>query len=388
MKRKHLHFAPFALRLFVVAMMCLPVWGSHVSAQDSFAVFHESTGILEFIHDPSQAGRGFPLNEGNALPAWRKYRSKIKKVVFDASFANARPTSCCYWFDEAGLLESIVGIEYLNTEEVTNMTHMFSECPMLTELDVSNFNTSKVTNMRYMFEGVSATSLDVSGFDTRNVTNMEYMFDAIRVTSLDVSNFNTQNVTSMEAMFGSISYLTELDVSSFNTQNVTTMKGMFANCSGLTNLELTSFDTRNVTDMYSMFFACSSLVTLNLTSFDTRNVTDMSYMFSQCKSLKTIYATDKFVTTAVTEDKGMFSDCNSLEGAIKYDSSRTNKWYANSTDGYFTDPTPKTSGIDELNAPDNSEAEYYDLQGRRLNKAQKGLNIVKRGNEVQKIFVE
>lgn len=46
-----------------------------------------------------------------------------------------------------------------------------------------------------------------------------------------------------------------------------------------------------------------------------------------------------------------------------------------------------TTAIDVLNAADNSEAEIYDLNGYRLQGLQKGVNIVKRGNETTKVII-
>ena len=42
-----------------------------------------------------------------------------------------------------------------NTNNVTDMSHMFSECSSLNELNLSNFNTNKVklTKMSFMFFG-------------------------------------------------------------------------------------------------------------------------------------------------------------------------------------------------------------------------------------------
>ena len=34
------------------------------------------------------------------------------------------------------------------------------------------------------------------------------------------------------------------------------------------------------------------------------------------------------------------------------------------------------------------KAEYYDLQGRRLNEPQKGINIVKRGGKTMKVVIK
>ena len=311
---------------------------------ESYAVFDESTNTLTFKHDTKKPDGAFALNEGENLPGWYKFDDNnhshnaniIKKVIFDTSFANARPTSCYNWFYGCTDLTTIEGIEYLNTENVTNMSWMFSECSALTTLDVSNF-------------------------DTKNVMEMSYMF-------------------------GSCTKLKTLDVSSFNTQNVTDMNWMFSYCSVLTTLDLSNFDTKNVTDMNGMFSNCSALTTLDLSSFKTQNVTDMSRMFKSCSALTTIYASDKFVTTACEEDENMFAECANLVGAIPYDENKVGKEMANYTTGYFTDKA--ATGIDAPTVSDDTAAEYYDLQGRRLSAPQKGVNIVKRGKKTTKVLVK
>ena len=239
---------------------------------------------------------------------------------------------------------------------------MFQLCSNLTSLDVSNFNTENVTDMDLMFSGCSG------------------------LTSLDVSNFNTKKVTNMRGVFNECSNLTSLDISNFDTQSVTNMKGMFFQCYSLTSLDVSNFDTRNVTDMFGMFFNCNILTSLDLSNFDTQNVADMRYMFTSCVNLATIYASDKFVTTACSEDGEMFSDCKKLVGAVPYDENKVGKEMANYTTGYFT--YKAASGIDAVSTTDNIAAEYYDVNGRRLNAPQKGINIVKRGNRTTKVLVK
>ena len=361
---------------------------------ESYAVFDEATNTLTFKHDTKKPYGAFALNEVENAPGWYKPNDEgsnaniIKKVVFDASFANARPTSCCEWFNGCTDLTTIEGIEYLNTENVTDMSGMFWGCAALTTLDVSHFDTQNVTNMSYMFSDCSAlTTLDVSNFNTQNVTNMYYMFSGCSaLTTLDVSNFNTQNVTNMSGMFSDCSALTTLDVSNFNTQNVTDMSYMFFNCSALTTLDIANFDTKNVTDMSYMFNDCSALTTLDVSNFDTKNVTNMSWMFSFDPALTTIYASEKFVTTACEEDENMFKDCINLVGAVPYDKNKVGKEMANYTTGYFTDKA--VTGIDAPTVSSDTAAEYYDLQGRRLNAPQKGVNIVKRGKKTTKMLVK
>ena len=363
---------------------------------ESYAVFDEATNTLTFKHDTKKPDGAFALNEGENLPGWYKFDDNnhshnaniIKKVIFDTSFANARPTSCYNWFYGCTDLTTIEGIEYLNTENVTNMSWMFSECSALTTLDVSNFDTKNVMEMSYMFGSCTKLkTLDVSSFNTQNVTDMNWMFSyCSALTTLDLSNFDTKNVTDMNGMFSNCSALTTLDLSSFETQNVTDMSRMFKDCSALTTLDVSNFDTQNVTDMSRMFNDCSALTTLDLSSFKTQNVTDMSRMFKDCSALTTIYASDKFVTTACKEDRNMFTSCDNLVGAVTYNENKVGKEMANYTTGYFTDKA--ATGIDAPTVSDDTAAEYYDLQGRRLNAPQKGVNIVKRGKKTTKMLVK
>ena len=262
--------------------------GYFTSGGCGYAEYDLSSKTLTFRYKGVKPARAYDLNVGNNTPEWSTQKEDINKVVFDASFANARPTSCCKWFDECKNLTDIEGIENLNTEKVTNMRSMFSYCFALTSLDVSNFNTQNVEDMSYMF----------------NV--------CIRLTSLNVSNFDTQKVKDM-------SY-------------------MFYNCTGLTSLDLSNFNTQNVENMGSMFSWCIGLTSLNVSNFDTQNVKDMSYMFWNSSALTTIYVSDKFVTTKVSlEADDMFKGCTSLKGAIdKYEDSKTDHTYANYKTGYFS----------------------------------------------------
>ena len=132
--------------------------------------------------------------------------------------------------------------------------------------------------------------------DTSNTTSMKDMFIMCGVESktftLDLGdNFDTSKVTDMRRMFdrcGESSTVFELKLGDkFDTSNVTDMNCMFARC-GYTNTSFTldlgdKFDTSNVTDMCNMFSQCgrsSKVFTLDLgDKFNTEKVTDMSYMF-------------------------------------------------------------------------------------------------------------
>ena len=280
-----------------------------------YAVLDSTT--LTFYYDTcsnSREGTVYNMNTGNTSPGWYEYDYvSVKNVLFDPSFANARPTSCYRWFDGMSELTSITGIKYFNTSNVTSMANMFNGCTNLANLDVSGFNTKNVTNMQYMFRGCSSlTNLDVSGFDTGNVTSMALMFSGCtNLTSLDVSGFDTGKVTDMSDMFSSCSSLTSLDVSGFDTGNVTSMYSMFSSCSSLTSLDVSGFDTGEVTKMAYMFSSCSGLASLDVSGFDTGNVTSMYYMFSSCSGLTSLDVSG-FNTGNVTKMTYMFANCSGL----------------------------------------------------------------------------
>lgn len=329
-----------ALSLLLMLMLLQPVMAQ---TQDPimYARLNRETQTLTLYYDTN-------FVEGNDQgishsPLWQQLdeRKKIKSVVFDESFKDARPKDCGSWFWFFEALTTIEHLDYLNTSEVDDMRLMFSSCASLETLDLSSFNTEKVKYMYAMFDGAknlrsiklpkgfigssvtdlnatfkgceSLTELDLSGSNSENVKDMKAMFYGSRALSkLDLTDFKTGQVTTMENMFCICSTLETLDVSSFNTENVTTMLGMFNNCSSLRSLDLPGFNTANVTQMSSMFNKCSSLRSLDLSSFNTRKVTQMQSMFEGCTNLESIDLSS-FDTENMKSMTGMFFSCTKLE---------------------------------------------------------------------------
>ena len=176
----------------------------------AYAEFDNATGTLTFRYKGVKPAGAYDLNVESNNPGWDAQRANIKKVVFDASFANARPTSCCWWFGNCFYLTEIDGIENLNTQNVTDMRDMFTCCYALTSLDVSNFNTQNVEDMTDMFLGCEGLSL------------------------LDLSNFNTERVENMSSMFSGCSTLQTIFASDkFVTDQVFGGDDMFIGCENL-----------------------------------------------------------------------------------------------------------------------------------------------------------
>ena len=353
-------FCKFALfPLMLLMLLLLPanmVAQTEASSSKYIATYESSTQTLTFKEN---VGETLPSNsvvvkDKMTVATINKNlgigNGTIVHIVFDKSFSTYTPTSLYGFFMDLTKLETITGLEYLNTEKVTDMSYMFSNCSSLTSLDVTHFNTANVTNMWYMFSSCSALlSLNVTNFNTANVTNMRNMFSSCSsLTSLDVSHFNTANVTNMSYMFSNCVALTSLDVTNFDTANVTDMTRMFMGCSSLTSLDVTNFNTANVTDMSYMFANCAALTSLYLTNFNTAKVTNMRNMFSSCKALTTIYASSKFVTPQVSSSSGMFNKCEKLKGEVVVwtKDKATDKTFAKIEGGYFSGRIPRVKYAD------------------------------------------
>ena len=155
--------------------MANPVDGYFTSY--AYAVL-SSDNTLTLYYDDNKTNRGGMAIRLNGSYGWSDQCMNIKKVVFDASFANFRYLrNMRYWFDGCSELKDIEGLEYLNTSNVTSMWRLFAGCSSLTSLDLRNFDTRNLTETTGMFDGCcNLRNLDVSNFNTGKVTVMWGMF--------------------------------------------------------------------------------------------------------------------------------------------------------------------------------------------------------------------
>ena len=136
-------------------------------------------------------------------------------------------------FRDGKSINSITGLDLLDTSRTTDMGYVFNNCGYNSSeftLDLGdNFDTSNATTMVYMFGscGYNSTKFSLNlrdEFDTSKVTDMSYMFiDCGRscpTFTLDLGDrFDTSSVTTMYRMFERCGYsstaFTTLDLSTF-----------------------------------------------------------------------------------------------------------------------------------------------------------------------------
>lgn len=517
---KFCRFALFPLMLLM--LLLLPagmVAQTSASSSKYIATYDSDTETLTF---EKLAGETLPENS-----AWVKDKQTVAAInknlgngtivhiVFDKSFSTYTPTSLYCFFEDLKKLETITGLEYLNTEKVTDMYSMFYNCSSLTSLDVTHFNTAKVTNMRYMFYNCKAlTSLDVTKFNTEKVTNMNRMFsNCSSLTSLNLTKFNTAEVTDMRQMFNECSTLTTIYASDkFVTTNVEKGSNMFSNCINLKGF----IDNKNNSDKTDHTYANyktgyftklvgkngdeklgatgETLATDNLVLDDDKDFVayepfaakaasysrkmkegttwatlclpfEVSLADKNFRAFKLLSADEGTETVELEEiktrieagtpviikmkdgatelnfteaDKTIAKDVQTAETAdanYKLQGIYTKKEFSKDADNncyivkgdklmnpakllgetatesvgskpfraYMVDNSSapaagarmfsisvggSTTAIEQLESTADSKAEYYDLQGRRLQDLQKGINIVKRGGKTMKVIIK
>ena len=196
----------------------------------NYAVYDSDTKTLTLYNDGKRYAKTGAIYEMFAsvrvtYPAWIGC-GPAQKVVIDPSFATARPTSTVNWFSKS-TIESITGMQYLNTSEVTNMYATFQNASSLKEIDLGHFDTHNVNTMNAMFNGCGAEELDLSTFNTGNVTNMKEMFKGC-------SNLKTIVASS-----------------AFTTDKVKNSDDMFLGCTRLTGSAGTRYDANHVDKEYA-----------------------------------------------------------------------------------------------------------------------------------------
>ena len=448
-----------------------------------YAEFNEGTGTLTFRRGLSKPERAYALNLETSEPGWLTHKDEIKKVVFDASFADARPTSCYKWFWYCTNLATIEGIENLNTENVTNMGVMFCRCQNLSSLDLINFNTGNVTNMYGMFSNCqNLSSLDLTSFNTANVTNMDCMFDGCStLTTIYASEkFVTDQVNGGD-MFNECRSLKDYSFSKRDSKYANYKTGYFTKLVGkngdekigatgetLATDNLVLDDGKDFV-AYEPFAAKAASYSRKMkegTAWATLCLPfEVSLENQNFRAFKLLSADDVTETVELEEietniaagtpviikmkdgatelkfteaDKEIAKDVQTAETAdanYKLQGIYTKKEFSKDTDNncyivkgaklmnpaklldktttesvgskpfraYMVDNSSapaagarmfsisvggSTTAIEQLETTADSKAEYYDLQGRRLQNLQKGINIVKRGGKTMKVIIK
>ena len=335
-------------------------------------------------------------------PEWSEIFKKpeVTTVVFDESFKYFYPTSCREWFSTGYYLKNIEGLEYLNTNEVTDMSQMFKACYSLPNIDLTHFNTDKVTEMDQMFYACwSLTTLDLSEFNTSSVATMYQMFMSCKsLQTVYVNcNFTTENCNDndnqMFAQCAKLAGATECDgTSDIGTNRANYVDGYLTDIAyarwsddGKTltfysNHDRQSGDFGVLHSGYPSWledenerYATATHVVFD-ESFSNARPTSCGYWFASFQSLEGIEGIEHLNTSETTSMEGMFYGCV-VKNNMNLSAHNTSK-VKNMSNMFFNAQIPSVSlsGLDCSEVTDmeamfmNASISQIDLTGLRTSK--------------------
>lgn len=478
---------------FVMTLLCNGAMAQ--TNNEPWAEYDSNTKTLTFKYGekPTTPKVGIKIygNIGKTFwPSWNNAASgtsldylkpeELTKVVFDETFKDARPVSCFWWFKGFSSLESIDGLEYLNTSKTVHMGNMFSGCSSLTKLNLRNFSTESVVGdedgdygygLSNMFSGCTGlTELDLRNFNTKKCCEFQNMFyGCTNLKTIYVSdNFSMESSKNAVGMFSGCTSLrgaVEYDASNTDYKSLANYKnGYFSKTyatvgdtkiplagENLFAWELTIADgsdfsapeaftakeasyTRDMNnewgtlclpyaftapsdvEIYGIKTVSEGSITVNLLkgeipagmpvlAYRTSAATSVSFNATNASVVTTPMSGNKLVgafkVTVVPDDSYIISKNKFWLSADLNGSGSTGDVRIKGMRAYISGTTPALSSrqlditigsevtaIDALNAVANGTAECYDIQGRRLNGLQKGINIVRIGGTTKKIIIE
>ncbi len=348
------------------------VWNGGYFKNETMAYAILNGTTLTFYYDGNYSladtnSTVYMLNSGTNEPDWHDSSEIITSVVFDESFAKARPTTCYSWYEGMSSLATITGIKNLNTSNVTNMQNMFKDCTNLSSLDLSGFKVTSSTNTTGMLQSMTSlqtltvSSSLVSYLDDNACQNIGSSINPCTLI-FPLSTLPTITETGVDwvgwkggificetlayalleddaltfyydcyylfRLGGSTIYILRDDEplwyddresitsvvfdESFANYRPISCSLWFGEMSSLATITgIENLNTSNVTNMAGMFNGCEALTSLDVSHFDTSNVTDMSYMFSYCEGLNSLDVSH-FDTSNVTSMYAMFGGCTNL----------------------------------------------------------------------------
>lgn len=335
-------------------------------------------------------------------PEWSEIFKKpeVTTVVFDESFKYFYPTSCREWFSTGYYLKNIEGLEYLNTNEVTDMSQMFKACYSLPNIDLTHFNTDKVTEMDQMFYACwSLTTLDLSEFNTSSVATMYQMFmscNSLQTVYVNC-NFTTENCNDndnqMFAQCAKLAGATECDgTSDIGTNRANYVDGYLTDIAyarwsddGKTltfysNHDRQSGDFGVLHSGYPSWledenerYATATHVVFD-ESFSNARPTSCGYWFASFQSLEGIEGIEHLNTSETTSMEGMFYGCV-VKNNMNLSAHNTSK-VKNMSNMFYNAQIPSVSlsGLDCSEVTDmeamfmNARISQIDLTGLRTSK--------------------
>ena len=353
-----------------------------------------------------------------------------------SNFKTEKVKNMPYMFSYCNMLEKL-DLSNFNTTKVKNMSGMFSGCSMLQTIYVSNnFVVTGITNEDYkkdIFTGCKVlkgalpkyednmTSSEFANYKTGYFTKLVgknggekigAVGETLTAESLTLDDekdfvayepFTAKAASYIREMKANTTWATlclPFDVS-LAEKNFRAFKLLSAN-EATNTVELEEIETSVAAGTPIIIKMNEGQNTLNFSVANKKIAHEIVSAADGNYQLQGIYTKKVF-------DKSADNNCYIVKGnklmnpAMLLEKTKVQKVASKPFRAYMVDKSSATAAgakmfsigfndgttaIDTLNTIADDKAEYYDLQGKRLNEPQKGINIVKRGGKTMKVIIK
>lgn len=135
----------------------------------------------------------------------------VKQIIFQGNIS----------FQYKPIMKDYTTLNSLNKFFANPSEILYSPLPLLESVDVSGLDTQDITDMSYMFSIPTLNHIKgLETFNTSKCLNYEGMFEHTRLTSLDLSSFEINSEANILIMLGDMLYCKEITLpNSFSRKN-------------------------------------------------------------------------------------------------------------------------------------------------------------------------
>ena len=278
-------------------------WGDGIINKELSHTYNEpGTYIVKTTLQPNNVNTWDPNNKEEPKDA--RYNKLIKKVI------NVRNDIDNFMAFCAGC----INMEQFNIDNEIHpidMTYMFEDCSSLISIDVTKFDITNTFSLAFLFNGCTSlnTIIGLEDLNAENVQVMLYVFTGTSITNADLSKWNCKNISMhIMGLFYGCHRLQSVDLTGWDTSNVNVIMGVFHECYELTSIKgIENWDTSKVVVMANAFSELRALKTLDLSKWNVSNVQSMYGMFEGCSSLETLGDLSNWTTPALIDAERMFN---------------------------------------------------------------------------------
>lgn len=224
------------------------------------------------------------------------WNANLTKIDFAGNFDTSETTTMDALFYGCTGLTTVLGMEQFNTQNVTNISRLFTNCSAIDNIDLSAWDTSNVTTISRLFQGCTSLSnvrLNWSETNTKNFSDISYAFynckNLISLADTGIESWVLPNVTEGSAVFYNCTQLQSANLERWNPTKIVNLPWLFYGCENLQEFSLDGWRVPSLLSLQQAFSSCTKLEVIDLSSWtEIHSLNSLYGTFSGCTNVKEI----------------------------------------------------------------------------------------------------